>query len=55
MPWPAAQAVTVFEVNRCRSRRPVGHLRVVHAGGAEQAVNIFPNEIKVKFFISTGF
>ena len=55
MPWPAAQQDRVFEVNRCRCRRPVGHLRVVHAGGAEQAVNIFPNEIKVKFFISKSF
>jgi hypothetical protein len=33
----------------------VSHLRVVHAGVAEQDGSIFPNEIKVKFFISTGF
>ena len=55
MPRPAAQQDTVFEINRCRSRRLVGHLRVVHAGNAEQDANIFSNEIKVKFFISIGF
>ena len=52
MPWPAAQQDTVFEVNRCRSRRLVSHLRVVHVGVTEQDSTIFPNEIKVKFFIS---
>ena len=41
MPRPAAQQDTVFEVNRCRSRRLVSHLRVVHAGKAEQLTNIF--------------
>ena len=52
MPRPAAQQETVFEVNRCLCRRLVSHLRVVHAGVAEQVASIFPNEIKVKFFIS---
>ncbi len=55
MPRPAAQQDTVFEVNRCRSRRLVSHLRVVHAGGAEQAHIIFFMEIKVNFFISISF
>ena len=52
MPWPAAQQGTVFEVNRSRCGRLVSHLRVVHAGVAEQVSSIFPNGIKVKFFIS---
>jgi len=52
MPRPAAQQETVFEVNRCQCRRLVSHLRVVHAGVAEQAKTIFLYEIKVKFFIS---
>jgi hypothetical protein len=54
MPRPAAQQGTVFEVNRCRCRRLVSHLRVVHAGGAEQGASLFQNEIKVKFFISNS-
>lgn len=54
MPRPAAQQETVFEVNRCRCRRLVSHLHVAHAGVAEQGVSIFPNEIKVKFFISSS-
>ena len=55
MPRPAAQQETVFEVNRCLYRRLVSHLRVVHAGKAEQGTNIFSFEIKVKFFIAIGF
>ena len=55
MPRPAAQQETVFDVNRCLYRRLVSHLRVVQAGIAEQVVSLFPNEIKVKFFISISF
>lgn len=54
MPRPAAQQETVFEVNRCRCRRLVSRQRVVHAGVAEQDQSLFPNGIKVKFFISIG-
>ena len=55
MPRPAAQQDTVFEVNRCRCRRLVSHLRVLNAGGSEQAHIIFFIEIKVNFFISISF